>query len=198
MNDLARIEAESHALAQAAGYALSTWTIIETNLTKLFQIISELPDGNKAHLIMEAIISFDARLKVVSNIMDVFPWADEEREIWGLLVNRIQKQQKRRNQLAHFMIINVSDGAVTNARLSPFYSQGAAFRNELTLLAVTDIEERSRRFRDLANAVNWFGAAAMQLKNKPEAALRPDNDPIRDIRNSIAQSRADKARQHQA
>lgn len=183
-DDAHKIELQTYALAQAIGWALSTWTIIETNLTRLFLTVSEMRDLNKAHLVMEAVVSFDARLKMVCNLMDVVNWADNERAIWKRLVKRLRAQQSRRNELAHFQFVNVSDGQKTTPYVSPYFSQGAALRGEIKKLTEKEIWDREARFRSLAVAIGWFADAAKSLK-RPKTRLPEDTPLIAEIRASI-------------
>jgi hypothetical protein len=192
-NEIPRLQAESDALARAAGYALSTWTIVENRLTDLFREISGT-EQLKAHVIMDAIISFDARLKVVCDLMELCPWEEAERNIWNILVNRLTEQHKKRHHLAHFQIINRSDGKHTRAVLSPFFSTLAAQTGKLREMSAKDIDERSQRFRACAICLAWFVQAASLQKSRPEEPLPQDSDPVRDLRKAVAQSLADKAR----
>lgn len=188
------IEYQTYELANAVGWALSTWTIIETNLTELFLILSDMVDLNKAHLVMEAVVSFDGRLKIVGNLMELVKWRGDEGEMWGLLVSRIQRLQARRNELAHFQFVNVGEQAGTTPYVVPYFSHGAAMRGTIKKVTKDEIWDREKRFRAYAVALGWFGEQLSEMKGIPVANPRPESDLVQELRRSVVQSRADKQR----
>ena len=186
MDDPAHLVKQRDDIARAVGLALSTWTIIETRLTQLFLIISTVQDNNKGYLMIDAIVSFDARLKIVTQLIGASGWPQLETKMWALLVEKIQKQQKRRNELAHFMIVNQSRGGPTEVVLIPFYSFGKAMRGETRPLRLRDLKEREMRFRELALAVAWFTDFTDTLTTQPPTTAPLEADLIRDIREKAA------------
>ena len=198
MDDSAKLQQYGDELARAAGHALSAWTIIERRITGLFLSLSTVTDNNKGYLIMDAIVSFDARVKIVSELVAVSGWPKEEAAMWSALVNRIQRHQKRRNELAHFTIIHTSDGKKTKVVLAPYYSSGKAMRGEGQHLSVEDILARHAKFVELAVATAWFDDYATRQGLQP--ALPPLQEPhqVQELRKTAALNLAKPKQQHQS
>lgn len=186
MDDPAYLREYGDELARAAGHALSAWTIIELRITGLFLSLSTVTDSNKGYLIIDAIISFDARVKIVSELVAASDWPSEETAMWSALVNRIQRHQKRRNELAHFTIIHTSDGKKTKAVLAPYYSSGKAMRGEKQHLSVDDIWARHAKFKELAVMTAWFDDYATRHGLKPALPSLHEPAPVQELRKTVA------------
>lgn len=182
MSDLERLQRETDDIARGVGRALSTWTIIETRVTQLFLHISSVSDPNKGYLIIEAIVSFDARLKIVTDLIAVSNWPKVELEMWRKLAKRIRENQSKRNELAHFMLVNTSNGRKTEAVAVPYFSHGKALRGESKPLRLNEITQREKNFREIAIAVAWFGDFASRLGLSPPISPPVDTELIKHLR----------------
>jgi hypothetical protein len=185
-----RIGQEQSNLAVAVGYALSSWTGLENNLTLLFQTIAQMKEEQKALVVMASIVSFDARHKVVCELMDAWDWDGLDLKMWHTLANRIQRQQKRRNELAHFQLVSFGGAKPEDCHMAlvPYFTQAKAYSGITKRLFAADIWERNERFRELAASVSWFTRSAKLSPRQRQASPEPDTGLIPELRKLASQN----------
>lgn len=185
-----RIAQEQANLAVGVGYALSSWTGLENNLTLLFQTIAQMKDERRALVVMASIVSFDARHKVICELMESWDWDKLHLGMWHHLANRIQRQQRRRNELAHFQLISFGGQTPEDCHMAlvPYYTQAKAMTGIKKRLLAQDIWERNERFRELAATVSWFTRSAKKTPWQRVTDPEPDTGLIAQLRKQVAQN----------
>jgi len=185
-----RINQEQANLAVAVGYALSSRTGLENNLTLLFQTIAQMKEERKALVVMASIVSFDARHRVICELMDLWNWDPIDLKMWHTLATRIQRQQKRRNELAHFQLISFGGMKPEDCHMAlvPYYPQAKALTGIKKRLLVPDIWERNERFRELAATVSWFTRSAKLSPSQRAKSPEPDTGLIPELRKLASQN----------
>ncbi len=174
--------------------ALKAWGTVEIELTQLFSILADFPiksehDFNhKAHLIFDTIHSFETRLDIVDVLMANSITAEVDQEIWNRCSLRLRKLYKRRHGLAHFIFdgkIN-NDGSI-DYHVSPFFTIGAAMREELTPLSVPQITERKAHFEEVVQAISYFEWHALDRRGRTPGTPWPEPPIVARFRASASQ-----------
>ena len=178
----------------AVGQALRQWSAVEVGLAGIFAILADIPDPMKAHRIIDAIVSFDARLDVVDALMSEEALTPLELETWKRAAAKLKKQYKKRHELAHFSIVNTISNGKDNIRLSPFLTYGQFLRDELRYLTVPEIDARRKGFGELVAALMWFQAEAGKRRVPRPSNPMPEPPLIVRLKESATQILEERAR----
>jgi hypothetical protein len=191
--------AKAHAIEAAVGKALASWSGVEIQLANLFCEVSGIPDHRRGQIIMASIINFDARIQVCHEMMRLFGWEARDLKVWDKLFARIQKLQKRRNDVAHFAIImgNVG-GKQVDVCLAPYFSLGNEFRGKVTQLSAAQILERAASFRELDQAVRWYAHLAFTRRKPGLVTPAPTPDLVLRLQELVEQTPEGSAPQPQS
>src|SRR5690242_11018928 len=112
-------EIEQRAILWSVGDCLQAWSEVEHSLTTLFRYLMNSDQPAKDTGIFSAVISFEARLAMITYLVDEFE-KDDFQKSWAALSNKLTKSYRKRHEVAHFTIIaSVKTGIPV---LSPFYT----------------------------------------------------------------------------
>lgn len=164
MTELSHNE-QREAIMQTVGRALDQWSHVELALEDLFATALGITEG-PAHIVLSSIRSFNARLLVVHNLMTGLAMSPEIQTSWSNLYNQLAKKNDRRNELAHFTIIDITENGKTRVALKPYFSTGSELlrgtRNPMKPqppgLDLKQVKERAASFSKLAlevRKINW-------------------------------------------
>lgn len=175
-------------LMASVGEAINAWSGVEWALDGLFGSISGT-DGLRSSIIMASIIALEARLQVIDNLLAQFKIRDELRTFWNRSYNRIKKQARKRNELAHFTVVNrFEQGDPTGPVLLPYFSVGklgmAPVKSgvpQMKELRISDIQYRATVFNELAAALRWFNCELGVELGKREANQLPATDLVQQL-----------------
>ena len=158
------------------GRAIAAWSEVEAQLAWLFVALSSIKDRNLAFTIFDAVISFEARIKICSELLEYLALKDENKVIGLKILRYTLKQYKKRHELAHFAVTD-SYGQIS---ISPFFSE-TKFRKTQTVIGLTqrDIRQRGDRFVDLAHSIEW-------LRRRIRPRIQPGRAPKLPIPGLIA------------
>lgn len=146
----------------AVGEALHQWSMVEMQLASLFVVISRMPDYTAGQAAMAAVVSFEARLQVCNAVLMFLDLSDFQSKYWTRLFNRLLKKLKKRNELAHFSIVELHGPEGIDRRLMPYFSVGNAAvthkrRGVIGVsLTLEEVRLRGIHFHLLAEEVAWF------------------------------------------
>lgn len=168
---MAASESELNQLLIQVGHGLLSWTQVETALSIVFGIASEIP-RDKAHAIYDGIVAFEARLAVTDRVMEMELSDELDRETWARLSARIRKFYQKRHAMAHFALAMDKQGTITN-KIAPFFTWQKHDQGRVQTLDLAQLEERTAKFRELEKAVMWF-AWKLRERNKPGSVLPKD------------------------
>lgn len=171
-------------LAGLAGQALDQWSHVELELASLFQYLTKMPDAMIAQVAVASIKSFDARVQVVNNIIGLVGLPQLHRDYWKWLYNRLTKLAKKRNEIAHFTIVEWGEdddmlrkgSEKTIWRLVPYFSLGRMVMEHSEGLSAKQIRERGQLFNTLYRDVAWLRFEVQMRRGKPKS--RPKANPI--------------------
>ena len=181
-------------LLTEVGRSLQNFSGIEWALDYFFGAILSSDTLFESNIIMASIVSFEARVKVCRNLVLMRPLRDDHLNlIWTKLAERMLKQLKQRNELAHFRTISLTIGkGKTFAALVPYYSSGKFFldgqkdQRPGTHLTLAQIKERGKAFSETAGAMDWLTS---QIERKPfRRFAAPANDLVRHLQSLAAQN----------
>ncbi|MDO6413080.1 hypothetical protein Q4F19_01675 [Sphingomonas sp. BIUV-7] len=185
-------QAEKDQLAAAVGFALSEWAEVEIVLT--FILISVLDTGTEPHVEgivacellpegqrmlhagMGRLVAFDARLDFVSAVIEESSLADWIKGLWRGIASRLTKKYKSRHQIAHFIICDEEgrDGRVRSV-VDPFPTSITSIGGKR--LSLSDVTTKLHNFRELKEALQWFGLA-VEIDRKRQGGLLPPDPPL--------------------
>jgi hypothetical protein len=183
---------EEREYATAVGFALHSWSVVEEAMLRLFIALSDSPE-HKAKAAFLAIHSFETRLDVCHALIGLNKHTAPEQSLWNRLYARLRKFYKKRHEIAHFAFINatrVRNGKPTQSlSLVPFWPTRTGEHG----LSLFEINERSRKFEDLAQAVYWFWLLAEPKTRKKLVGDRPlIPDLVRQLRSLDDPTRAER------
>src|SRR5262249_18766888 len=78
-------------LMLALAYALEKWSRVEMSLSSLFEVLSDIPTQKKAHALFDSIISFEARLDVVTTLTGQEGLSVLDMETWNRCAAKLSK-----------------------------------------------------------------------------------------------------------
>jgi hypothetical protein len=157
-------------LSVAIVEALAAWSAAEIELTQLFARLADLQTiqngryHKKAHLIFDTIISFETRLDIVDALMAEEGLSELELETWNRCSARLRKLYKRRHSMAHFVLMGVTTNDKAEYQISPFFTIGAAMRQQAKSLSITQIMERRAHFHEMVLAISYFEWGALERR----------------------------------
>ncbi len=184
-------------IAKAIAFALSDWAFVESALLALFHQISGITPYEKAHAAFSAIVSFDARLDVVDALIPLSGETEINVRIWQKLSEKIGKFYKRRHRLAHFAFVTsttgIALGTIVKTDMVPLWPSDY----NAAPLRLPEIQERGRKFRELAESIQWFWFLAV---TRGLALESPPQPPflVRKIQNAIVQNQVEPASRPQS
>lgn len=173
------------ALHEAIGECLMAWSTVEFELQFLFRIAL---DANPvaSHAVWAAVVSFEARLKILNAAIDANVGDSNFKADWRLLHNYASAQARFRNQVAHGTMMNV-DGA--GPMIEPYFS----VTKTRDLLSEKQVRGFAGGFLELAGALNWIRNAVLVPPARPDIiAPPPVPDLVLRLRMQAAQSRGEK------
>ena len=182
-------------LMASVGEAINAWSSIEWALDGLFGSISGT-DSTRSSIIMASIISLEARLQVIDNLIGKISIRDELRTYWSRCFNRIKKQARKRNELAHFTVVSrFFEGKGKSPVLLPYFSVGrlsiAPAKNGTPVireLGHKDIQHRASVFYGLAAAVRWLSVEMRVEQGKRAVNHLPITDLVQLLLQPIDQT----------
>jgi hypothetical protein len=166
------ISSKHRTLWNNIGKALSTWSMVEMGLAKVFSNISTICDSHRAYALFDSIINFDARLAVVDRLMTLEQVDEVEAEMWKRMSVRLGKFYSKRHELAHFTL---GLDRAENPILLPFTTIDKMLHPQgQKQLTVAQVKERSKKFVELQAALNWFAWQALMRQGPlPEGVPWP-------------------------
>jgi len=193
-------------LAVAIVEALSAWSVVEVQLTRLFATLSDLEtfqDGafnynKKAHLIFDTIKSFEARLEIIDALMGAEGLSELELETWNRCSLRLGKLYKRRHPLAHFVYMQATSNAGKDAQIAPFFTLGAAMRQDVKSLTTAQITERKDHFEEMLHPISYFEYDALKRRGLRLDNPMPEPPLFARFRASASRSLEERARKRQS
>lgn len=197
------ISPEFTELAALVGQALDKWSHVEMELASLFRYLTDIPDQMVAHVAMASIQSFDARVQVCNNLMDVVTTSPLHEAYWKWLYNRLTKLAKKRNEIAHFTIVGWETEWLKDEptppekvlwRVVPYFSLGRMIitrNNHNEGLSAVQLNERTALFHELWGQVAWLRAEIQVLKGKLKANQIPVPDRVQELRDIASQTPTD-------
>lgn len=143
---------KNDAILRSIGAALHNWSLVELELATLFANLMGFDGMRKAHAIFGVIISFETRIAICDRLVALDARDEADVELWAKLSARLSKFYKKRHELAHFSLAK-SD---TDSMIVPFMTTDHNPDKLQRRLKRADIQERSRKFAELRDAVSWF------------------------------------------
>lgn len=165
-------EATSTILA-AVGQALNNWSIVELQMTTLFDILADMRNNSKARALFESVISFEVRLAMLNKMMAFEDLETEDARIWKKLSSKLTKTYKKRHEVAHFTILASGE----TVHISPFLTWEAFHADTHRLLSKDEILARGDKFIELAAAINWFRDQAIVRRSRGELSTEILREP---------------------
>lgn len=179
-------------IGQAVVAALAEWGLVEISLAHLFVALmddgSEMEENTlkpwgdvplsrrKAHSIMDAVVSLETRLALISAvIIEELLLNDEGQVIWGMLKARIMKKYKGRHQIAHFIIDRDQRTDSEQTYLWPLAT--VLLGPDAPRIGPTEIAGKEAAFKELRLALGYFIQQLEHAKGRflgppvPETAL---------------------------
>lgn len=161
---------EREAIYHAVGKALDAWTKVEIAIEPLFACLSDA-DELKAKIAMASIVSFQARLDVCNSLVAQSHASRELRLKWHAITKRMSKKYKRRNEIAHFSVIdwrNADTGAITTC-LIPYWTSGSFIKKhaqqfEKVMLSANKAEA-DQHLRELPS-FSKMGLSSLQILDR--------------------------------
>ena len=181
----------SSELPAAVAYALHQWNSAEIRLAHLFQVLSDMPDHQKAHDLFDGVINLEIRLSLCSSLIEHENIDALEKEMWNRLKNKIMSLYKKRHESAHFTLISDGSGQVTH--LAPFWSEGKFFKEKINYLSLDQVQERTAKFAEIRPAIGWFWVAALKRRGQHETYPMPESPLILRIREAAARNLEERA-----
>jgi hypothetical protein len=196
ITDISIDEEEHVGILVAVGAALGAWSKVESRLNLLFGVISGIHLRAKAGAVMDAIISFEARLAVCDRLMSLDIKDDPlELEMWARLSAKLRKFYLKRHEIAHFtLVVSQRKDGSHFPQISPFFSYEKWVTDKAKFLDQKQIEERLLKFLDIQDAMQWFVGRAL-ARAKPKKYPMPDDEEpplivhIRELASRILEER---------
>jgi hypothetical protein len=191
------LQNQQAALTLAVGSCLMAWSGVEFELLHLFidQVVRQSRNKQRyviARGIWSAIISFEAKLRMVDASINGSLWKLEEkrfkaaRDDWRLLFNYTKTMASLRNEIAHGTIMNRDNKEMV---IIP-YATSIPFKEGISIQKVID---RTTLFVELRPVLSWFSwlLASFWKRNLRRLVLteHPTPDLILRLRKQAAQSR---------
>lgn len=177
---------------------LFSWSTLEIHLSGIFSGIVNTEEAVAFH-IWDSVISFEAKLKCLTSVIEVVVKDKELLQIWAKLANKISDSAKRRNQIAHSGFLGKEFKYGHRAVLIPYLSIGLhdhpKERQNPQYLVSEDLEQLSSAFGELVSACFWFRAMTDRTERPLPESARQAPDLIIQIQNSIAQNPVKQKRQ---
>jgi hypothetical protein len=186
--DTATPLSESDKVAMAVGHAITTWALVEHYVTIIFAAHSGL-SNDRALIVMEGIVSFDARLKCCSSIVLKFAEFDPlQLRTWSLLVAAASDEYRCRNKIAHSGFLY--EAKTGNKSLSERRGQLIAYYTPLKAhdgakheLSETWIKNKTADFMELARCFQWVWLNS----SSDQRSAPPKPDLLRQFQEKAAQ-----------
>lgn len=135
-------------LHQATGECLLAWAMVEFNLAQIFRMCSGI-HWVTADNIWSSVLSFDSKMSVLHNVLLALEPDRPDNSDWVLLHDHTRAMARRRNEVAHATMVNVEG---KTPMLEPFF----VISKERPRISVTDVEERTFLFKELAQTLGWY------------------------------------------
>jgi hypothetical protein len=159
-------------LCQAVGECVLAWAEVEHQLVGIFvqEVVRQSQNKQRwvvAHGIWSAVINFEARLRMIDNVIDANFSEKTSRRYkqlnahWRRLHNYVQKMSSKRNEIAHGEMFNFDDKEM---KIVP-YATTRPFREGLS---IGEIRKRTMLFLALREALRWFDFSFLAL-GRPSA-----------------------------
>lgn len=136
-----------------------------------------------AQVTMASIVNFNARLQVCNNIMPLANLTALHLRYWQWLYNRLTSLSKKRNEIAHFTIVEWTDVHGKNGvyRLVPYFSMGRLVLDTGEGLSLAQVRERGETFNTLMYHTSWLRAEVQVLRGIIGANPIPTPDRVREL-----------------
>ena len=141
---------KNDAILRAVGASLHNWSLVEISLARFFGSLANLSSGSQT--IFAAIINFDTRVTICDRLIEESGLDNLDKKIWTKLSTRLSKFYKKRHEIAHFTLGEVQGRAV----IQPFLTLEKLRNGTANSLTVRQISERSGKFIELKEALEWF------------------------------------------
>lgn len=183
------LEAKREHLMAGLGTALAAWGLVEIQLSFIYVSAANQslePDSNSAKLYCEmaieeriahasinAIISFPARVKMISDVITESLDVGDLTQIWPYLAKKCKAKYEKRHQLGHFLITHTydKDGSVT-PWVTPFANTIGSSRD--LRLRRADLDQRASNFLQLGEALHWYQQSIEVVRGRRLKAAEPE------------------------
>lgn len=174
------LDKETREIQYQVGKAITDWMGVETEARQLFLSSLGLPQNSPAAAIYEAAINLSARFsmlnQVVSHLLQGVRNA-QLRSDWTNLYDRLKKQTKSRNAIAHGLAAAISGGTMENPEvvgvriidpMKPAHKQPQTLHLALAEgLSVKQIIEMQERFTIIQTDLRDY-SVRLQGREKPQ------------------------------
>ncbi len=158
-------------IKSAIGEATLAWSHVEMQLCEILQNFME---PAVAVSTWDSIISFNARLNTVSNVVTLKIEDSEYLSLWGKLARKANRLSSLRNEVAHSTLLH---GEKEGVLLVPYFSY-LKIENQKKLTA-KEILELSMSFLDLSHALMWFQYTLFPVEDQD--IQRQATEPVPDL-----------------
>src|SRR5690349_12368122 len=93
------------AFLETLGHAITQWQAVEMELFRIFARLVRCERYNTASAAFHSVVNFGTRLDMTHAAALVELGDSPLLKTWNSLYNRLYKRSKRRNHLAHFMLL---------------------------------------------------------------------------------------------
>ena len=173
MTDAGKPEDDFSAIYLAVGVAITRWQLVEGALTQLFIVLLRAK-ANAASAAFNSVLSFRTKVDMVRKAA-VVQLKDTLLDECMSLCKRLDKKANKRNQLAHFMVVQDApqDKPLDIKQyLTPTVFDAARRlrrKGKPPMLDAKDIRQRAKGFDDLSRQV-------LEFSEKVKKALAPQAD----------------------
>jgi len=154
----------------AVGECLQSWGFVELEIANLYMILQGIRRDEFSHptrAAFEAVISLEVRLAMIYAYVE----ADGELENYlphvKPLNSKIIKFYKKRHEIAHFLVVAERQENGLNYSLRPFVSMYGFSKKRGTKLLIPQIEDRRKRFNELANRIRRHVQSVGEMRKLP-------------------------------
>lgn len=175
---------QAQKFAQAVGFTLHNWSMVEIQLGRLFALLSDMPDSRKAHALVDAVVSFEVRLALVNVMIASENCDDADKGIWQKVSERIRQAYKTRHSIAHFSMMGHTrkDGS-EEIKFHPFLTSHKVEQRTQKSLPIEHIHAFSAKIRDeIIPSLDWFCDEARQRRGLPRERSPQVPPPIAHLR----------------
>jgi hypothetical protein len=141
----------------AIGAAVTNWEYVEMALCRAFQRLSGTQNYFASNAAFYAVISADARCKMVDAAAKMTFFADREMlKEWELLEKKIRSQKTQRNHFAHFSVLQGHFDGGQRYRLQPTIANPSNMSQTPKTYYVHDLNRSAVEFHTLADQIDLF------------------------------------------